>query len=268
LLGASEIADVYHCVEQKSGDRVLLKVARSARDNDLMVAESTHLRKLYPEKAKNIDYYRYLMKLQDSFLLRGSKGSKRRVNVFPVAGGYVSLVEVMAAWEDGLDYRDMAWMFRRMLEGLGFVHREGFVHGCLNPSTVLVHPKKHGAKIIDWCYSVDLSNKLDRVRAMSTKYSDYCAPEIKSKLRPGPESDIYSVAACAVALMGGNPETGALPETVPKPVQNFLKACMLIAPSRRPDDAWDLHEDFGRVMRKLVGKPAYRPLTMPSVSPS
>ena len=62
--------------------------------------------------------------------------------------------------------------------------------------------------------------------------------------------------------------TGMLPESVPKAVRNFLTGCMLVSPAGRPDDAWDLHEEFDKVLRKLIGRPRYRALAMPTDSPA
>jgi len=261
---SGDIADLYLTSQDRR--QLVLKVARGSQDNDLMQSEASILKSLYPSTAKDERYYRYLVRLEDSFLLRGSRGSDRRVNVLPYLGGYVTLQQVMDAYPDGLDFRDVAWMAKRLLAALGFVHREGFLHGCLNPSHILVHPIGHGAKLVDWCYAVAQPTALDRVKAMSPRYSDYCAPEVLQKLPLCPGTDLYSAAACLVALLGGNPATGALPECVPEPVRNFLRSCLLTSPVRRPDDAWDLHDELDEVLRRLVGRPTYRPLAMPGMA--
>jgi serine/threonine protein kinase len=265
LMASGEIADLYFCTEGKTASSLVLKLARSHRDNDLLQNEAQILRKLFPADAKDEGHRRYLLRLADSFLLRGTTGSQRRVNVLPVADGHVSVADVLTHYPSGIDYRDMAWMFRRLLDALGFVHSCGILHGSINPEHVLVHPTTHGAKLVDWCHGVaDVTAKGARVRVMSTKQATYCAPEIRAKARVTTATDVYSAAACAVALLGGDPCSGSVPDTVPPQIRNFLVSCLLPAPTRRPDNAWDLHEEFAEVLRRLVGKPRYRPFHMPT----
>ena len=54
----------------------------------------------------------------------------------------------------GVDPRDAAWMWRRLLVALGFAHRAGVLHGAVLPEHVLIHPGEHGLVLVDWCYSV------------------------------------------------------------------------------------------------------------------
>ncbi len=49
--------------------------------------------------------------------------------------GFRSLTEVGTAYPDGVDPRDAAWMWRRLLVGLGFAHRAGVLHGAVLPTT-------------------------------------------------------------------------------------------------------------------------------------
>jgi hypothetical protein len=54
-----------------------------------------------------------------------------------------------------------------------------------------------------------------------------------------------------------------MPSAVPRLVQAFLCGCLLPAPARRPQDAWALHDEFGDLLERLVGKPKFRPFAMP-----
>jgi serine/threonine protein kinase len=264
LLHAGGCANLYRCGTSHA-TTVVLKVLHSARDNDLAENEYATLRQLW-DKPEVTHHLNYLCRTEDSFLLRGKSGSQRRVNVLGLADGYYSLAQVMAAYPDGLDYRDVAWMLKRMLDALCYVHERDIVHGSLNPSHVLVHPITHGAKLVDWSASVrDLgpTPPTTPIRIMSRSYADYCAPEIHQKLPASLATDVFGVGACAVALLAGNPATGAMSECVPAPVRSFLRACLLPSPHRRPFDCWELHEEFDAILRRLVGKPQYRPLVMP-----
>lgn len=268
LLATGDLADVYACSYTESGkeQHVVFKVAQAAADNDLLENENKVLSAMYAKDQPEEKFYRYLPKPLDSFMLRGS-GSPRRVNVLQRAEGYVTLAEILKAYPKGLDFRDVVWMFKRMLAGIGYAHiHKHVVHGGIVPTNVMVHPTGHGAKILDWCYAVPEWEKgTGRVRALSKPYRDFYAPEILKKLPPSPQTDLYMIAKCAVALLGGDVVTNQVPATVPKPIQAFLGSCLLPAQHRRPDDAWKLHEDFDELLQRLVGKPKYRPLVMPAV---
>ena len=239
------------------------KIVVSPADNDLLVRESEVLGKLYPADAKDEKYLRYLPRLIDSFEFR--KGAvRRRVNVLPKFNEMYSMAEVLATYPNGLDYRDVVWMYKRLLVGLGYAHSQGVIHGGVIPTHILVHPVNHGARIIDWCYAVQ--DGKGHVPALSKPYRDYYAPEVLKKLTPTPATDIFMASKCAIAMMGGDPFSGRMPDAVPKPIQNFLTSCLIAAPTKRPDDAWKLHDDLAEILEKVVGKPRYRPLAMPPVA--
>lgn len=250
-----DLADLYHC--EFGGKDVIFKLAQSAADNDLLENEAKMLKKLYPDTAKDEKFYRYLPKLQDSMMVR-TKGMQRKANVLPKLDDYFSLAEVHKQ-HPVLDFRDVVWMFKRTLAAIGFIHKAGVVHGALVPSHVLVHPKTHGAKLVDWCYAVEKGHP---IKAAVKTYKDFYAPEVYKKIPATPQTDIYMAAKCAVYLLGGNVTTMVMPKEVPGGVQGFLRACAIESQSKRPDDAWALHEEFDELLLKLVGKPTYRPLKM------
>ena len=66
---------------------------------------------------------------------------------YRVPPGMVSLREVHAAYPDGLDGRDWAWMLRRILMTLATARRP---HGNLGIDTVLIHPDQHGVVLTGW----------------------------------------------------------------------------------------------------------------------
>lgn len=268
LLSQGDLADVYRgSLTAKDGTKKALafKVVQSAADNDLLEHESKVLGTLFPASQPEEKFYRFLPRLEDSFLLRSSKGrTNRRVNVLPMYGEHVSLADVIKAYPNGLDFRDAVWMFKRLLMALGFVHRKGVVHGAVLPTHVLVHPTEHGAKFIDWAYAVqDPWPKDGRVKAMSTPYKDFYAPEIPAKGMVSAHTDIFMAAQCMVALLGGDVKARKVPDSVPSQIRMFLASCLFNAQFRRPDDAWALLEEFDQLLERLVGKPKYRPLAMP-----
>ena len=256
-----DIADLYACsfTEGTSDREAIFKVAQAADDNDLLENEAKRLKALYPADQADEKFYRYLPKLLDTFMLKGA-ASTRRVNVLTLAEGYRSLAEVRKVYPKGLDFRDVVWMFKRSLAAIGFAHKKGLVHGAVIPSHILVHPVGHGAKLVDWCYAVAPGEK---VRALVSAYKPFYAPEILAKQPASPQTDIYMLCKCAVALLGGNVETNQMPAAVPRPIQAFLQSGLIKAPARRANDAWDLHKEFDELLLRLVAKPTYRELVMP-----
>lgn len=252
-----DLCDLYFSTYKT--DRAVFKIAQSAGDNDLVENESRILKKLFPVLQKEEKFYRYLPRCLDTFLFRSAGSTTRRVNVLPYFDGYRSLAEVHAAFPHGLDYRDVIWMLKRSLAGLGFAHTKGVVHGAVIPPHIMIHPTGHGAKIVDWSYAVDDSGY---IKAISKPYRSFYALEILKKQKPTPATDIFMLFKCVVQLLGGD-DDGDIPDTVPKQFRSFVKGCLIKTQSRRSDDAWKLHEELDELLERLIGKPKYRPLVMP-----
>lgn len=311
-----DLTDLYACSYSNgaSDKTALLKITRERKDNDLVENEASILGVIYPPRAREEKFYRYFPKVIDSFLLTQDR-TNRRVTVLPRFEGYLSFEEIIRAYPKGIDFRDMVWMFKRLLVGIGFAHLQGVVHGAVVPSHVLVHPTEHGAKIIDWSYALNFApppktkdpdpvvdpkanpavarSVWDRVhdlnlydtdptgsapapkgkpgdpskqhiKAISVAYDKFYAPEVFKKQSPTPATDIFMAGKCAIALLGGDVENNTMPDEVPKQIQAFLSGAVLASPRKRPQDAWDLHEAFDNLLRRLVGPPKYRPFHMPT----
>lgn len=268
LIAEGDLADVYFCsyVEGAAEHKAAFKIAQSAGDNDLLENEARVLGAMYPKKQAEERFYRYLSKPLDSFLLRAGREAARRVSVMQLAEGFVSLSAILTAYPKGVDYRDAVWMFKRALAGLWYVHRQKLVvHGAVLPPHLLFHPTGHGAKIVDWCYAVsDWPEKKTHVRAISKAYRAYYPPEILAKKPPSPQSDLFMLGKCMVALLGGDVATGRVPDAVPKAIRSFLASLLIEKQSMRPEDAGKLHEEFDALLLSVIGKPKYRPLEMPA----
>ncbi len=252
-MSGGDFCDLFKA-ERRSHDfeAVVIKVTRDKRDNDLLDNEQKVLRKLYPTKTERTSYYRYLPELVDTFGVKGAAGV-RRANVIRNLSGYVSLDKVLKEYSNGLDFRDAAWMCKRMLEVLGFVHRQGFVHGAIFPEHVMINPQNHGAVLVDWSYSVE---KGKRVSAIVGKYKHLYPPEVLKKKPATPATDLYMWARMAEAM---------LTDVEPAPIVTFLKGCRAENPVFRPDDAWRVLEEYSELLRQLVGPPKFRPFHMPEV---
>ncbi len=246
-----DVCDIYDGTAD--GAAVVLKVAQHPSNNDLVENEAAVLTAL-GAKAKGHNHARYLPELVASIAIRSAATKNiRRVNVLPLYAEHVSLAQVITDFPGYIDFRDAAWMIKRMLEGLGFVHRQGFIHGAVLPEHVLVHPLEHGAKLIGWGCAAIVGKQ--HVRAISSDYRNWYPQEILAKKPASAASDIYMWARTAMALVGHT--------APPKRFSAFLEGCLVPAASRRPSDAWALRDELSELLQKLVGPPTYRPFTMP-----
>jgi hypothetical protein len=72
-------------------------------------------------------------------------GIQRRVNLIGRLTGFRSLAVVRTAFPAGIDPRDAAWIWRRLLDAVGAAHRAGVIHGAVLPEHVMIHPAEHPA---------------------------------------------------------------------------------------------------------------------------
>src|SRR5690606_6533500 len=104
--------------------------------------------------------------------------------------------------------RDAAWMWRRLLVGIGFAHRTGVLHGAVLPDHVMIHPEDHGLVLVGWCHSVTAPDGHDgawpsgRVPAMVDRYADMYPPEVPQRLPASPATDVFMATRCMTRLMG------------------------------------------------------------------
>ena len=266
VIYTGDVCDLYRCTFDTLFDidnfttkeEGLFKVSHNMSNNDLVENEAKVLAHLYPADAKDERFYRYLTKPHESFMLKGT--TNRRVNVLTWAKDHRPLTDVLKTYPTGIDFRDMVWMYKRALVAIGFAHENGVVHGAVLPPHILINTQNHGAKLVDWCYAVQGEGQ---VKAISPAYKDYYPPEIFEKKNVTPATDIYMAAKCAVAVLGGNVKTNQMPDSVPMSVQAFLKASLILAPNKRPQQAWDLHQSFEELLSRTVGKRKFRPFNLP-----
>ncbi|GAA2425222.1 hypothetical protein GCM10010191_41820 [Actinomadura vinacea] len=239
--------------------RALIKLPRNPGDGDLLEREAVALRQLPKDGQRR--FLPYVPHLVESFRHRDADtGTERRANAITLLDGFHSLAEVRAAYPDGLDPRDAAWMWRRVLVALGFAHRAGVLHGAVLPEHVLIHPGDHGLVLVDWCYSVPgcyaATDPSGRVPALVNRYADWYPPEVPARERASAATDIYMATRCMTHLMG---------DKAPKPMRSFAQGCLLSSQRRRPDDAWRLLAEFDELLQRLYGPRRFRPFSMPTL---
>jgi hypothetical protein len=248
LLAAGDLADLYPL----DGGSALLKVPRSPAHNDLMAAEAAALTRL--ARDGDARHRAYGPRLRESFTHQDHDGVRRTLNVLDRCHGFVSLDEVARAHPDGVDPRDAAWMWRRLLVALGWAHRAGVVHGAVLPAHVLIHPGEHGLVLVDWCYSVAPGLPLS---ARVARHRDDYPPEVAAKRPATPATDIHLATGTIRRLIG---------DRMPQRMRRFADGCMQAAPRMRPQDAWRLLAELDELLDHLYGPRRFRPFAMPAAT--
>jgi hypothetical protein len=243
---SGDIANLYRVPEG------LLKLVRDPADNDLIRRETLALGRLMTTvEPQFLAYFPRLLSAQRQ--TDPGTGVQRRANVVGELGGFVSLRQVRAAYPAGIDPRDAAWMWRRLLVALGAANRAGLIHGAVLPEHVLIHPAQHGLVLIDWCYSGPVSAA--RLPAVVGRYAAWYPPEVLAGATPGPDLDVWLAARCLTELTA---------DRIPAAMAAFARACLLANPRRRPQDAWALLAEFDELLARLYGPRTFRPFAVPA----
>jgi hypothetical protein len=259
---SGDIADVYACTIEEDGGSAgegFFKIARHPRDSDLMETEALALRHLARDGAtKGLPAGPFLPELVESATVRVGTLS-RRANIFRKRHDLVSLEQVKAVYPDGVDPRDMVWMFRRLLYALGMVHEMGIIHGAVTPAHILLEPAQHGLVLVDWCYCASPESLntgvwigSDHVRAVAPPYIDLYPPEVKDKTPVTPSHDLYMAAMAMLWIT----QEGRLPGRL----GTFLRGCTLNIPRYRCQSAHALLEELDT----LLGPRKFRPFMWPA----
>ena len=246
LVAAGDIANLY---EHGPG---LLKLARHPADNDLLDREAKALTRLRAAGDRRfLPYVPTLMERQRH--QDPATRAERNANLIGRLDGFVALADVKTAYPAGLDPRDAAWMWRRLLVAIGFAHQAGVIHAAVVPDHVLIHPAEHGLVLIDWCYAITEPD--EPVAAVPARYAGWYPPEVHRRQPPGQDLDIWLASRCMTDLMG---------DRVPRPLAAFARGCTLPSPGSRPRDAWRLLSELDAVLDRLFGPRKFRPFVMPA----
>lgn len=240
----ADYADIYPAESDAAGG-LQFKITRHPWDNPLALNEARALQALQHSPGT-----RYFPRLIEAFLAQEGT-SRRQAVVYATGCATHTLAGIRRAYPTGIDPRDAAWMFNRLLEALYHTHNAGIVHGALTPGNICINIEDHGLVLTEWGYSVTIGETMS---AISAPFESWYPPEVFAKAPVSTALDIYMAARCLEFLLAGNAALFA----------PFLRACLLPPANRRPSDAGALREDFGNLLLSLFGKPAFSPFTMPS----
>lgn len=236
-----DLADLYLVTSEKHGDGIL-KIARSASDNDLMDAESRALTTLW--KVDQPNFHKYLPKLLDTF-----QASGRRANVLSRHPGYLPLREILPR---RVPFCHIVWMMNRLLSAMAFAEGVGFVHGGITPDHLLYHPESHGLILVGWCSAVAIGEPVPIASKDWLHTTDLYPGEIISKRPAHPRTDVFMAAQSMRWAT----------DTIPKRFRPLFDWATAESPAARPT-AIELQDLWIRLAEQEYGPPKYIKLDLP-----
>lgn len=216
--------------------------------------EAAVLRYLH-RRAAGTPYGQYLPSIDGSSQAGPSAASAP--DIYTAMRPWYSATQIRHQHVDGLAGQHVAWMFNRMLEILGYAHRQGIVHAAVLPQNLWFNTETHGLRLLDWTHAEKIGWPLS---AVPQRYRPWYPADAYLVARPG--LDIYMAANCAMFLAGRDIGCQQIPKTLPNPVGQFLRACLLESPRMRPQDAWELHRDARDLFATVFGRPEFHRLSM------
>jgi hypothetical protein len=264
-LAIGSVCNLYRCRFRKASREIegIFKIARDARANELVANEAQALSVLHESEGTG-KFKPFLPELEHSFALESSGSAEpRRANVLRMhpeirsPDELYTLAEVRQVYQRGLDARDVAWIWRRLLSVLGYVHSVGLVHGAVLPMHVLIEPREHKLVLIDWCCANHPRAAARPVSVMGG-FGDWYKRDGAARGAPTASVDLAFGARSMVHLAGGDPLDLKFPDSVEAGIQRHLARCVDGA-----KDAWKLLDDFDKLIEALWGPRQFRELKMP-----
>lgn len=241
-------------------ERVVLKILRAERDRDLLEREHTMLGELERSTAQGAPHFTRLLPQRVALgvarLGMHGEAGERHVAAHRWRSGFVHTgLDVRDAYPGGVPPAHAVWMWKRMLELLGFVHRSGFVHGAVLPEHVLIHAKDHGVVLCGWsCAGRAASALVARTEGADESYPD----DLRAGAPLAPRHDVAMSARVISRLLGGT--AAALPSGVPDPLARVVAAHLAPAAGA---DAWALMREVQDAANEVFGPPRFVPFDMP-----
>ena len=247
--------------ESDSNQRCLIKVCKLPRDNDVMKNEADVLAKLPAE----IDpkFTGYFPNLLNSFEIPQKK-ARHRVNVFEaMPDGAISLTDLRRKYfPSGLDVKDAAWIWNRILEATHLIHNQGIIHANITPDSFFIVPETHQGILTDFIGAVKVNS---RAKIAQRQWQSFYPPEVLSKFSKKNldySSDIYMIGHVMNFLLGVDGGQKTIPSGVPVAIAGLIRSCWL-GHGRRSSDVKDLYQDFKGVREGLGWKKEFRVLNLP-----
>jgi hypothetical protein len=262
--------NLYRCQFSEAGSTIdgIFKIARDSRSNPLIENEAQVLRHLHAADREK-RYTPFLPRVVQTLEVADEiPGTVRKANVLhldheiPSPDSTYTLEEVRFHHPAGLDPRDMAWIWRRLLSILGFLHRNDTLHTAVLPLHVLIEPKEHKLVLIDFCGAIAGAKRKSTPLRLIHGGNELWYPADVRHAPATPAVDVQMAARCMIDLLGGDPVRASFPDTLPPALQRHMERCLSASAASVPD-AWELLEDFDRLIESLWGPRRFRVLRLP-----
>jgi len=148
-----------------------------------------------------------------------------------------TLADVAVEHPGGLDPRHGVWLWRRLLEVLGFVHESGFSHGAVTAEHVLVHARDHGARLVGFG---------------SARSTDGSAVGASRRLQ-----DLVAAARVVAGVVRSDAATDPFSRLLADWADGGYEGT-----AGGPVDAYAVHERVAAAARDVYGQPVYVPLVL------
>ncbi|MCP3143529.1 protein kinase family protein [Pyxidicoccus xibeiensis] len=263
-LGRGDSSDVFLARrDARITELVVLKVVRALSDADLLTREYEILEALQRSEAQGAEHFsRLLPRPVARGPVKDPEGTPRAAAVYRWHSGFQhAFTEIREEYSSGVDPRAAVWMWKRLLELLGFVHRAGYAHGAVLPPHLLVHPRDHGLMLVGWASAVRYTTR-QKLPAFSAAHRDFYPQALLRGETPDPTTDLVMSARCIAWLLGGDPVSGAMPGGVPPALADLLRRQCDEKPAEAAD-AWRLKELVDQAARESFGPPKFIHFTMP-----
>lgn len=249
---------VYLCKQETTGRQCLLQIADQPAGNAALDRAAYFLRELESQAAEVekeyekvrtdprslLNYGLGFPELLDSFV--SSEQGGRRINILAFRNiddlkTVVPISKIIEVDRLRVDLRTSVWIMGKCLKLLAFAHSLGITVGKLDTGNILIEPDKHYVIIFDW-----------------SSASSHLIQEVLTTESVG---DIALAARSVLSLLGGDLETGAVPDSE----EGFRRYCnYLFSLSRGSQhDATEAHRRFYEIADSLWERKYYHFTAMP-----
>lgn len=243
LLGQGSVAAVY----RSAG--VVLKLARRPAANRFLENERAAYRSLARLTTAHEWLRPYYPRLLDVGAIAGPDREVRQVDVLTdLTDGFLTLADVLRAYPQGLDGRDWAWMYRRLLRAVAGAHLAGLVHGAIVADNVLIQPERHGVVLAGWSFATRAGTPLPG-RIGSASYP----PEVMAGSPVTGKADIHQLHTLMTAALHPAEEAQL----------RYARGARQDNPRMRPS-ADALLDEYDELIGRLYGRRRFRPFAVPT----